>query len=40
MLARLSGASAQREFEQELYSDVPTKEAIFSKGVEWEEGVS
>jgi hypothetical protein len=31
MLARLSGASAQREFEQQRYSDVPTEEAIFSK---------
>lgn len=38
MLAGLNRASAQREFEQQLYSDVPTEEAIFSKGVEWEEG--
>lgn len=30
MLARLNRASAQREFEQQLYSDVPTEEAISS----------
>jgi len=40
MLARLNRASAQREFEQQLCSDVPTEEAILSKGIEWEKGVS
>jgi hypothetical protein len=40
MLARLNRAAAQREFEQQLYSDVPSEEANSGKGVEWEGSVS